>query len=216
MELEELKNARKTIKAPRVSSGQTMDASEHAVDGLIAALKAEDAKQLAALKRSRPLWWIAAACWTVVLAVVLVARVDSSRPEDAAFPLKGLLALVFMGLATGTYVQIKKLAAIDYTQPVTLFLRNAARRYQFMSTPHLVFSILVTAVLALAASSIIVDVFDRYLGIHNDAVGTATAFAFTALVYLFGYVVSKKAWMKARGPMLSEIRRMQSELQGES
>jgi hypothetical protein len=214
MELEELKNARQAIKAPQESPGKTMNASDNAVDGLIAMLKTEDAKQLAALKRSRPLWWIAAACWAVVLVVVLVARVESSRPEDAAFPLKGLLALVFVGLAVGTYVHIKKLAAIDYTEPVTLFLRNAAKRYQFMSTPYLVLSILVTSVLALAASSVIVDVFDRYLGIHDDTAGSIAAFAFAALVYLFGYVVSKKAWMKTKGPMLNEIRRMQDELQG--
>ena len=215
MELEELKNVRQSITAPLESSGKPMETSDSTVDGLIAMLKVEDARQLAALKRSRPLWWIAAACWAVVLVVVLVARVDSSRPEDAAFPLKGLLALVFVGLAVGTYVQIKKLAAIDYTEPVTLFLRNAAKRYRFMSIPYLVLSVVVTSVLALAASSVIEDVFDRYLGIHDDAAGPIAAFAFATLVYLFGYVVSKKAWMKARGPMLNEIRRMQDELQRE-
>jgi len=216
MELEELKSRRHVLTVPTENAGTLTAASQQAVDSLIERLKAEDARQLASLKRARPLWWIAAAVWTVGVVVMLVAGAESSQRNSPTLLLQGMLALVFSGLAVALYVQLKRISAIDYTEPATLFLRKAARRYQFMTRFSVVLSLLLSGVMALAASIYIVDVFKRYLGVEDGLIGVVSTFAFVGLVYLFGYSVSKKGWKKTRGPMMDEIRGMLRDLESES
>jgi hypothetical protein len=215
MELDELKERRHLITAPRGRSGKPPDASQSGLDSLIEKLKAEDARQLASLKRARPFWWIAAALWIVVFLMIVLRGGEASLQENMALPLRGLLALLFSGLAAALYIQTKRLSALDYSEPVALFLRRAAKRYRFMTTPILVLSILICAVLALAASFYITYVFERYFGIHDRSVGTMSTFAFTGLVFLFGYLVTKRGWKKTRGPMLEQIVKMQNDLRSD-
>ena len=186
-----------------------------AIDNVIEMLRSEDAKQLAALKRSRPFWRIAAALATFSCVGILLTKMASSQHVDPGFPLRGLVALVFLGLAAAISTRTKYLSSIDYTEPATLFLRKAGKRYQFMSTPYLVLSILIASILALAASVYIVDVFDRYLDIHDVSLGMVSSFTFTAFVYLFGFYVSKKAWKGTRGEMLEEIKKIQGDLRSD-
>jgi hypothetical protein len=212
MELEELKNSRYAIKAPQELSGKTMGTTNDALSNLMERLKTEDARQLSVLRRAKPLWWIAAVCW--VVASVGIVMTDLASPErfGSGISLRGLLALVFLGLAVGFTYQVRKLSAIDYAEPTSRFLQSATRRYKFMSTPCLVLSVLVTSVLALTASPYIVSVFERYFNVQNSPIGTVSTFAFVAAVYAFGYYVSRKAWKKERQPMFEEIRRMQEGL----
>jgi len=216
MELDELKGYRSILKAPAEGPGFMTGSSQSTLDSLIDTLKAEDAKQLAALKRAKPLWWIAAVLWAVSCVASLAAYLSADQQFGSGFPLRGILALIFSGLAVGLYIQIKRTSAIDYAEPSLAFLQKAAKRYRFISTPSLVVSLLLTAVLALAASSYIVDVFERYLGVQNPSVGILSTFAFVAIVYSFGFVVSKKAWSRARGQFLEEIRKMRDDLSSES
>ena len=216
MELEELKGLRDVIKAPVESPGGTMKTSHTAVTQLVEVLKVEDAKQVALLKRARPFWWIAAALWIFSSVGILLTQQASSQPIDSGFPLRASLAVLFSCLAVAFYLQIKKLSAIDYTEPVSVFLRKAAKRYEFMSTPYLLLAVFVSSVLALVASVYISDVFRRYFDIREASVGLAVSFAFVALVFLFGYYVSKKAWRRTRGEVLEQIMKVQVELQSES
>ena len=214
MELEEFKNSRHAMKAPLELPGEGTGVPQLAIDNVIEMLKTEDAKQLTMLKRARPLWMIAAVFWIVSSAGILLTGLESPRQLDSGFPLRGLIALIFLGLGAAFVVQTKKLSRIDYTEPASLFLRKAAQRYQFMSTPSLVLSIVITSILALACSMYIVDVFERYLDIHDASAGIVASFAFVAFVYLFGYFASKKSWKKTRAPMLEQIKKMQEDLQG--
>lgn len=216
MELEELKSSRHAIKAPQESPEKTMGTPTSALSNLIEKLKTEDTRQLTMLKRAKPLWWVAAGCWVLVFVGILLTDVASSQRVGSGIPLRGLLALVFLGLAVGFTIQIQKLSAIDYAAPTSRFLRIAARRYQFMSTPYMILSVLVTSSLALAAAPYVVDVLERYCDIHDSIAGTVSTFAFVALVYIFGYYVTRKTWKKERAPMYEEIRRMQKDLQSEA
>jgi hypothetical protein len=205
MGLDELKEKRHLITAPSDRSGRTPESSQGSLDTLIEKLKDEDARQLAALKRARPLWWIAAGCWSVAFLMLILAGGEASLQNISTLPLRGLLALVFTGLAVALYVQMKRISAMDYSEPATLFLRKAAGRYRFMTTRVLVLSILISSVLALAASPYIIDVFERLLGIQDRFIAMISSFAFVGLVYLFGYYATRKAWKQTRGPMLEEI-----------
>ncbi|MCX6138071.1 MAG: hypothetical protein NTV54_11315 [Ignavibacteriales bacterium] len=216
MKLEDLKEHRYAIKAPQAKQEEAMNSIDSTVDNLIEVLKAEDAKQLKLLKKATPLWRIAAGLWLFSFVVAAIAMIDPSHHIDNTFPLKALIMLIFLGLAIGLHLQIKKLGTIDYAAPVTLFLHRAAARYQFMSAPYFVMSLVVTSLLASAASPYIIDVFRRYFDIHNALAGILTSFGFVAMVYLFGYFVSKREWKKSKGPILQDIRRMQKELQGGS
>ena len=120
--------------------------------------------------------------------------------------------LVFTGLAVALYLQIKKLGNIDYSEPVTLFLRKAVERYRFMSLRYFLFSILASSILALAASVYINNVLKRYFDILDTSVGIIISFVFVTLVYLFGYFASKRLWKSSKGPVLDEIIKMQKEL----
>jgi hypothetical protein len=216
MELEELKSRRHVLTVPAEKSGTLTAASQRSIDSLIERLKAEDARQLASLTRARPFWWIAAAVWTAGVVVMLVAGVESSQRNSPTLLLQGMLALVFSGLAVALYVQLKRISAIDYTEAATLFLRKAARRYRFMTPFSFVLSLLLSGVMALAASTYIVDVLKRYLGVENDFTGIVSTFVFVGLVYLFGYSVTKKAWKETREPMLDEIREILCDLENGS
>ncbi len=193
-----------------------MKTSHTDLSQLIEMLKVEDAKQAALLKRARPFWWIAAALWVFSSVGILLTQQASSQPIDSGFPLRAALALLFSGLAIVLYVQMKKLSTIDYTEPVTLFLRKAAKRYEFMSIPNLLLAVLISAVLALVASVYIIDVFRRYFDIHDASVGLVSTFAFVAIVFLFGYFVSKKSWKKTKAPVLEQITEMQAGLRSEA
>jgi MFS family permease len=216
MELEDLKNRRRIIQAPPESAGERMGTSQMSIDHLIEMLKTEDAKQLKALKHARPLWWIGAVLFVFSFVVILLSNLESTQQLSPGLPLKGLLALVFSGLAAAVFLQIRKSSAIDYTEPTSLFLQKTAKRYQFMSTPALAFSILIASVLAAAASLYIVDVFERYFGIHDATVGIAATFGFVALVFLFGFYVTKKDWKQTRGRLLDDIKKLQDDLQGDT
>ncbi len=216
MELDNLKEFRHVIKAPAELPGGVMNESQPALIRLIEVLKVEDAKQAASLKRARPFWWIAAALWTFSSVGILLTQQASSQQIDPGFPLRASLAFLFSVLAAVLFFQVKRLSTIDYTEPVTLFLQRAAKRYQFMSTPALVLAVLISAVLALVASVYIVDVFRRYFDIREASIGLAASFVFVALVFLFGYFVSKKSWKKTKAPLLEQITRMQADLQNEA
>ncbi len=193
-----------------------MKTSHTTLSQLIEVLKVEDARQVALLKRARPFWWIAAALWVFSSVAVLLTRQASSQQIDAGFPLRASLAVLFSALAVVFYVQTKRLSRIDYAEPVSLFLRRAAKRYEFMSTPTLFLAVLISAVLALVTSVYIVDVFRRYFDVREPSVGLAASFAFVALVFLFGYFVSKKSWKRTRAPMLEQIMKMQADLRSEA
>ncbi len=216
MELDELKDYRHVIQAPVESPGGVMKTSHTALIHLIEVLKVEDARQAALLKRARPFWWIAAALWIFSTVGMLLTQQASSQQIDPGFPLRASLAFLFSGLAAVIFIQVKRLSTIDYTEPVTLFLRKAAKRYQFMSTPALLLAVLISAVLALVASVYIIDVFRRYFEIREASIGFAASFAFVALVLLFGYFVSKKSWKKTKAPLLEQIMKMQADLQNEA
>ncbi len=216
MEIDNLKYYRHVIKAPVESPGEVMKPSQIAPTGLIEVLKAEDAKQAALLKRARPFWLIAAALWIFSAVGLLLTHQASSQQIDPGFPLRASLAFLFSGLAVVLFFQVKRLSTIDYTEPVALFLLKAAQRYQFMSAPALLLAVLISAVLALVASVYIVDVFRRYFGLHEDFVGLAASFAFVAVVFLFGYFVSKKSWKRTKAPLLAQITKMQADLQNEA
>ena len=212
MKLEEIKKHRYTIKAPHAKKEETMNSADSTVDNLIEMLKSEDAKQMQSLKQALPLWGIGAGCWMFVTIVAFISMMETSAGFDAGFYLRSLLMLVFTGLAVALYLQIKKLGNIDYSEPVTLFLRKAVERYRFMSLRYFLFSILASSILALAASVYINNVLKRYFDILDTSVGIIISFVFVTLVYLFGYFASKRLWKSSKGPVLDEIIKMQKEL----
>ncbi|HAP36260.1 MAG TPA: hypothetical protein DCQ28_10070 [Bacteroidetes bacterium] len=212
MKIDDIKKQRFAIKAPHAKMETTMNNTEDSIDSLIEKLKSEDTKLMHSLKRALPLWGIAAGCSLFVTIVSFISIMGTSADFYAGIYLRVLLMLIFIGLTVAMYLQIKKLGTIDYTEPVILFLRNAVKRYRFISLPYFLFSIVASSILALAASVYFNDVLMRYFDVSDTSVGIIISFAFVALVYVFGYYATKSEWKKSKAAIFEEIKKMQKEL----
>lgn len=212
MELEELKNNHNKITVPPELQGIKMGHSDISIDNIIEKIKSEDDKQLKALKKAKYLWLAAAGFSLLSLLVILSSVLFSSYKIKAGIPLRLLLVIIFVGLAISIIYKIKELSSLDYSEPSYRFLQKAIKRYQFIRTPYLIFSIIVTIIIAFATSLYIVNVSSRYLGINESSLPVIITFIFIAAVYIFGYYVTKKEWRKTRAPLFDEIRKIQEDL----
>jgi hypothetical protein len=212
MEFEEMKNKHNMLTAPMELSGGAIGDSKIYIDDIIGKIKSEDDKQLKALKKAKLLWLAAGVISLFSLLVILSSVLFSSYKIESGFPLRFLQALIFIGLSIAVIYKIKELSTLDYSEPAFQFLQKAKKRYQFIGVSYLIFSIIATLILAAAASMYIENVFERYLGITERFIPVITTFVFVTAVYLFGYYVSKKEWLKTRGPLFDEIRKIEEDL----
>ncbi len=205
MDLDELKNRTKAVKASQTGHGRTWP-TEGSVDGIIAALKEEDLKERRAHLKALPFWCIAGGIFLFLFVVTVV--LPGGTPLFSTALLKGALVVLYISLAILIAYRIRILGTVDYSEPVKNFLEKARKRHAFSSTRSLVVGFVVTLALAYAAHFYIRDVFYRYFGITDSSVSLMAITALLVGVYVFGLIVTKKDWKKAKAPILDEIDRV--------
>jgi hypothetical protein len=196
MEIDELKNTTKNIKAPDMGT-LPFKAPVRSVNGLAEELKREDAKERKRLRRFIFLFGLA----TVLLSLSFL------RPGIGAGYRIGL------GLLVGTYAAIVavsaakyfRINAIDYAEPTLVFLKKAEKRYRFIAPWEIYYMAPFLGILCAAGWFLLFE--NRYFVKlkHSPFAAVIYVLAYLA-VCVFGFAMTKKDWRKQKGPVHAKVK----------
>jgi hypothetical protein len=207
MDLDGLKDRVKSVRAPEPGSRGTHK-SARSLDDLIAMLKSEDEKERQNLKKTVPLWILAAAIFVVAFIVTVILPTDA--PNASKIAMRAMLAILYVSIGVFMVRRLRALSKIDYDESVRLFIEKAEKRYVFGSTEYFIFAFVITIILAYVSHFYVQDVLYRYFNVVDSSIALGITLAFFMAVYVFGYAMTKKNWEKQRSPVLEEIRSLKS------
>lgn len=192
MDIDELKNETRKVKAPDVA---TLDYSERVrtVDGLVDELKRRDAAEK---KRIRFSMIIFGSVGIVIAALALRGGADSATRLG-----RGLLALIYFLLVALSAIKAFILGKVDYAEPTLAFLKKAEKRYRFIGPWEYLCVIPGLVVAGYAGWLLTVSEFNDLA--HPARAATFDLFyvlGFLALCAL-GFFFSRKNWKRDKGPL---------------
>jgi hypothetical protein len=212
MELNDFRPAIGRVKAPAAGNKAAPELGD-----LVNRLRQAEERELENLRKGRLLYGIAVVLSAAISIVVLLAWIRSpgsdggwQRPIYHA----GLLG-AFLVAALGATAKLRRLALVDYSQPVSAFLAQAETRFAFMSPADYLLSLAGLVALALATGPYVVDlVTERYLSSLSRSTGALIYTGFYLSVAVFGYWATWANWRRDRAPFLEEIRQTRRSLAG--
>lgn len=213
MEFDLLKNRSKDLCAPQFAARRSTGQSQ-SVNGLIDALKATDQHECRSFRKALTFWVIGTALFTLSLVAALVP-LGGSR----LFPtliLKVTVVILFGTVAVMTFMRIRKLSKIDYTEPVQTFLEEAEKRFAFPGPSYIVAVSLLALPISYAIHFYIADVLVRNFNVDNPTMAFVGTLGFFSAVTAFGWWATRGNWKRDKAPLLEEIRMMRRELEEES
>ena len=210
MELNDLKNVCKSVKAPEVlptdRTGSTARRS-----GLVEALKAEEEKEALQLKKARPLWLIAATGFFLAFLGMLCLPPAGLRPSRLAFG--GVLAAVYVVNAVLLNRRLRQLTRVDYAASLRTFLDEAEERHRFMGPQGYWFAGVGLVLLGVVSGVYVEDaVVRRYMAPEHQVFGIGLFCLGFLLVCAAGFFFTYQNWRRDRAPLLAEIRKMKAAL----
>ena len=210
MELNELKNVCKSVKAPVVLPTDRLGSAERP-SGLVEVLKADEAKEALKLKKARPLWLIAATCFFLAFLGMLCLPPAGLRPSRLVFG--GVLAAVYVVNAVLLGRRLRQLGQIDYSASLRAFLDKAEQRYRFMGPQEYWFAGLGLVLLGVVSGIYVEDaLLRRYMDPEHEVLGIGLFCLGYLLVCVAGFFFTYRNWKRDRAPLLAEIQKMQAEL----
>lgn len=212
MNLDEMKAKTRKVRVPggALSGLQT---SVHSVDDLIDALKlADEAERKKA--RKMMLFFILGG---LLLAFVFILSLflPSSTNQQHAMLHRGLLALWFVALGLYAGYNARRNAKVDYSEPLSLFLDKAEKRYRFIDQRGIVFTILILPIALfsiMATCDRIKYVFQRYLDKDYLYLVPFSFYLFMLLIFILGSIFSYKNWQRDKAPYWREIKKQLAKL----
>ncbi len=212
MDLDELKDRTKTVKAPTITSIGS-PTSGQPVDDLIGRMKAEDAKDARMLRRMMLFFGIGGVLYVLIFTLTWLYPPDT----DPQFHRVVLAAFALLFLLIGNFHRKKwrHLSGIDYTVPLRSFLEGAEKRYRFINPRDLGFMVPYLILLTVTCGLAWLSAFHRYFSAMDESVGIILFCLFMVGAGLFGFVVGKRDWQKRKAPIVEEIKRMRTELMQE-
>jgi len=212
MDLDDLKNRTRSVRAPALTPAGTGDPGQ-AADDLIGRIKAEDAKDAKALRGMMIVFGIAGAFMTFLFALTWLFPPD--QDPNLHRILLALMGLLFLSFGAIHRAKSRELSGIDYTRTVRSFLDDSEKRYRFVALTDLSFTIpyLVLLLFLLATSGVSwINAMHRYFPAMEDSTGIIVYCALIVVSGVIGLIVGRKAWRKRKAPILEELRRMKAEL----
>jgi hypothetical protein len=210
MDLDEIKGRIKSITAPNIESEQ-FESPVHSIDDFIRILKDTDEAERRRLKKATPFWFAAAFAFIALFASTWLS---GNHADFTTVIFRGLLALFYCLFGGYLILQRRKLSAVDYTEPIVLFIDKAEKRYRFVPPPYTfyVFLLLLLFILMYSSYFYIRYALRRYIELTDDTTVIIVTCLFYLIVLVFGYVASFKDWKKKKAPLRQEIIKMISEL----
>lgn len=210
MDVNDLKNLCKSVKAPAVPSADTLSSAEPR-NGLIEKLRAQETKEALQLKKARPLWLVAATCFLLMFLGMLCLPPAGLRPSRLLFG--GVLAAVYVVNATLIGKRLRQLAQIDYAASLRSFLDGAEQRHRFMGPPECWLAGSGLILLGVVGGVYLEDsLIPRYLEPEHQTFGIALYGSGYLLLCAAGFAFTYRNWKRDKAPLLAEIRKMKAEL----
>ncbi len=210
MDVNDLKNLCKSVKAPAIPPPDTRGSAEPQ-NGLIEKLKALEAKEARQLRKARPLWLLAAACFLLVFLRMLCLPPAGLQPSRLL--LGGVLAAVYVVNAILLGRRLRQLARIDYAASLRTFLDEAEQRHRFMGPQEWWLAGSGLILLGVVSGVYLNDVLvPRYLHPEHQALGIALYCLGYLLVCAAGFTFTYLNWRRDKAPLLAEIQKMKAEL----
>lgn len=210
MDVNDLKNLCKSVKAPASPPADTRGSAEPQ-NGLMEKLKAQEAKEALQLRKARPLWLVAAACFLLAFLGTLCFPPAGLRPSRLLFG--GVLAAVYVVNAALLGRRLRQLARIDYAESLRSFLDKAAQRHRFMGPQECWLVGLGLILLGVVGGVYVEDnLVRRYMGPEHQSLGIGLYCLGYVLVCAAGFTFTYRNWKRDKAPLLAEVRKMKAEL----
>ena len=210
MNVNELKNLCKSVKAPAIPPADRRSSNEPQ-NGLIEKLKAQEAQEALQLRKARPLWLVAAASFLLMFLGMLWLPPAGLRPSRLL--LGGVLAAVYVMNAILLGRRLRQLAQIDYTGSLRSFLDKAEQRYRFMGPQEYWLAGSGLILLGVVGGVYFEDNFvRRCMDPEHQAFGIAIYSLGYLLVCAAGFTFSYRNWRRDKAPLLAEIQKTKAEL----
>ena len=210
MDVNELKNLCKSVKSPDVSS-QAMQGVAATTGSLIDRLKAQESAEAQRLKKARPLWLIAAACFLLMFVGMLCSPPAGLGPSRLLFG--GVLAAVYLLIVALVGNRLKYLTRIDYAAPLRVFLDEAQQRHRFMGFREFCLTSVALIVLGVASGLYVDDsLIRRFIPPEYHAFGIVFFCLGFLLLCAAGFGFTYRNWKRDKAPLLADIQKMKMEL----
>jgi hypothetical protein len=202
MDLDEMKNQVKRVKAPAIDDPA---AGVRSVNNLIAALKTEDAMDKKKYRKTMVFFAIAGVFYAGLFVLTWIAPPDDS--PNVHRTILGLFALVFLSLGVYGRAKSNELSGIDYAASSRAFLKSAEKRYRIVPLKEIVFIV----ILAMTSAVALLNALERYF-FSLDLTGKIIVGSAYFLIVLAAAPLRWLEWKKRKGPLLKEIREKQAKL----
>lgn len=210
MDVNELKNLCKSVKSPDVSS-QAMQGDAATTGSLLARLKAQESAEAQRLKKARPLWLIAAACFLLMFVGMLCSPPAGLGPSRLLFG--GVLAAVYLLITVLLGKRLNCLARIDYAAPLCVFLDEAQQRHRFMGLKEFCITSVALIVLGVASGLYVNDsLIRRFVAPEYHVLAIVFFFVGFLLLCVAGFGFTYRDWKRDKAPLLADIQKMKMEL----
>lgn len=212
MELDELKDRTRKVKAPAFSPTVAGDVDPVAED-LVARMKAVDAKDAKSLRGMMILVGTAGAFALALFTLTWILPPDQDPNYHRV--ILAVMGLLFVSLWAIYRSKSRELSGMEYAMSVRSFLDKSITRYRFfpikgnpMAAAYLMF---VVAILVTGGVSW-VHSMPRYFPALEDSTSILIYCAILVVAAVFGVIFRRKDWKKRKAPILEELRRMKAEL----
>ena len=197
MELDDFKRTGKTGDLPDRKNEENGRIN---MDSFIDKLKASDQKD-----RKQVFTFI-----IMVMFIVIYSGAQSLQKEE----IKSGYGILIVGFSLILFYLFRKLLRnkkIDYSAPTITFLKNAEKRYRFMPFLDVVITIPLLALLITGGGIIVKESFTRYF--PGSFLPLVIYLIFMAGVVAFGFWASYRNWVRDKGQILDEIRKIKREFE---
>jgi drug/metabolite transporter (DMT)-like permease len=211
MDLNEMRNQVKKVKAPREDQKISGNRS---VEELIAAVKVEDARDNKQFRRSKVFFLAAGVIYVAIFLLTFIAPPDNS--PNLHRMILSLFAFVFLSLAMYSRMKSRRLTGLDYAAPASAFLENVEKRYRIVRIKGLMFVIPYLLILVVTCDLASKTAMERYFPSLEPKVGTVLTAVYFVIVLIVALLLGWKDWKRRKEPLLREAREMRIHLSNEN
>ncbi|MBN2354906.1 hypothetical protein JXO59_02275 [candidate division KSB1 bacterium] len=206
MNLDEIKSKTRKVRVPDLMRS-SMQPSVHSMNDLIDALKVADEAERKKARRMMLFFILSGALWAFVLILNLV--MPSSLSQQQGVLHRGLLALWLLAIGLYSGHIARRHAKVNYSEPLSIFLAQAKKRYSLIEPRGIVFTILILPIALfciMAAGDYMTYVFQRYISADDLYLVSIVFYFFILLVFILGSVFTYKNWQRERAPYWRKIK----------
>jgi predicted neutral ceramidase superfamily lipid hydrolase len=210
MELDELKNRARKGELPGWGFRGTSQ-SPQAMSSFIDTIKEEDRRARVQMRRAMILAAVAAVFYVLLFTLTWIAPPDDSPNRHRL--LLSAFGLLFLSAALVSRKRSDTLAGIDYTQPISAFLKDAECRYKPFNIRDTVLGVLYLMAFCVTGALAWLNAKNRYFPGMDQGTALLLFGIIIAAALAVGLVAGIRQWRNRNAPLLRQIREMLADLE---